>query len=122
MSSDVDTTESGCGRRNRRWPEALKRQIVAETREPGASVSIVARRYDVNANQVFGWRLRYEGWSADGGERSAAARLVPVALQPASSGRPDSGTIEIELPDGVRVRTTGPVDAVVLRHVLSVLR
>jgi transposase len=31
----------------------LKRQIVAETEEPGASVSVIARRHDVNANQVF---------------------------------------------------------------------
>jgi transposase-like protein len=28
--------------RRREWPEALKRQMVAETLEPGASVSIVA--------------------------------------------------------------------------------
>jgi len=34
----------------------LKRQIVAETQEPGASVSVVARRHDVNANQLFKWR------------------------------------------------------------------
>ncbi len=35
---------------------AEKRRIVAETLVPGASVSVVARRYDVNANQVFKWR------------------------------------------------------------------
>jgi transposase len=46
-------------RRNRSWPEALKREIVAASLAPGASVSVVARRYDVNANQVFSWRKRY---------------------------------------------------------------
>jgi transposase len=30
--------------------------MVAETLEPGASVSIVARRHDVNSNQLFRWR------------------------------------------------------------------
>jgi transposase len=40
-------------RRNRSWPEALKREIVAASFAPGASVSVVARRYDVNANQYF---------------------------------------------------------------------
>ncbi len=30
--------------RRRRWSEARKRQIVAESHEPGVSVSIVARR------------------------------------------------------------------------------
>ena len=35
---------NGCGRRrNRFWPEALKREIVAASFEPGASVSVVAR-------------------------------------------------------------------------------
>jgi transposase len=43
------------GRRRER-PEALQRQMVAETLEPGASVSVVARRHDVNTNQLFKWR------------------------------------------------------------------
>ena len=54
---DMDT--SGAKRRYKRWPEALKREIVAATLVPGASVSVVARQYDVNPNQVFGWRRRY---------------------------------------------------------------
>ena len=45
----VDTNRGG----RRIWSEALKRQIVAETLEPGSSVSFVARRHDVNANQLF---------------------------------------------------------------------
>ena len=57
---------SGAKRRHKRWPEALKREIVAATLAPGASVSVVARQYDVNANQVFSWRRRY---------REAASRL-----------------------------------------------
>ena len=40
-------------RRRRRWNEAQKRQIVAETHEPGVSVPMVAQRYNLNANQVF---------------------------------------------------------------------
>ena len=44
--------------RHRAWPESLEREIVAATLVPGASVSRVARRYDVNANQVFAWRRR----------------------------------------------------------------
>lgn len=55
--ADMDTKSSK--RRNKRWPEALKRQIVAATFRPGASVSMVAHRYDVNANQVFSWRRLY---------------------------------------------------------------
>jgi transposase-like protein len=57
--SDVDTNGEKRRRRNKRWPAALKREIVAATYLPGSSVSVVARQYDVNANQVFagaGWR------------------------------------------------------------------
>jgi transposase len=43
----------------RRWPVSVKRRIVEETFIPGSSVSIVARRYDVNTNQVFTWRQQY---------------------------------------------------------------
>src|SRR5215208_6287862 len=40
-------------RRHRAWPGSLKREIVVASLVPGSSVSRVARRYDVNANQVF---------------------------------------------------------------------
>ena len=34
-------------RRRRRWSDAQKRQIVAETCEPGVSVPMVAQRYNL---------------------------------------------------------------------------
>jgi transposase len=40
-------------RRRRRWTVEQKRRIVEETRACGASVSVVARRYDINANLLF---------------------------------------------------------------------
>lgn len=46
----------GEGRRRRLWCGEEKRRIVAETFEDGASVSIVARRHDLNANMLFTWR------------------------------------------------------------------
>src|ERR1700682_4758441 len=75
--SDMDT--SGAKRRHKRGPEALKRQIVAATLVPGASVSVVARQYDVNANQVFSWRKRYrdEPSALAGG---SAPQLIPVTV------------------------------------------
>ena len=48
-------------RRYRSWPEARKREIAAASLAPGTSMSIVARRYDVNTNLVFSWRKRYGG-------------------------------------------------------------
>src|SRR4051794_365982 len=52
----VDTKQQPGQTKRRQYSEALKRQMVAETEVPGASVSIVARRHDVNSNQLFRWR------------------------------------------------------------------
>ncbi len=40
-------------RTRRSWSKEKLRQIVEETLKPGASVALVARGHDVNANQVF---------------------------------------------------------------------
>ena len=39
---------------------AFKRQVVEATLQPGASVSLIAREHDVNANLVFRWRHQYQ--------------------------------------------------------------
>jgi transposase len=51
----------GVGSRRRRRSRTFdeKKRIVAGTDEPGASVSVVARRHDLNANQLFTWRRQY---------------------------------------------------------------
>ena len=111
-------------RRNRSWPESLKREIVAASLAPGASVSVVARRYDVNANQVFSWRKRYRDVPSAATVK-AASRLVPVMVTPepdAAARQPSTAveTIEIALGD-YRVRVGSAVDAQALRRVLDVL-
>ena len=47
--------EAGGGkrRRARKWSDADKRRIVAESYASGATVTAVAKRYDVRANLVF---------------------------------------------------------------------
>ena len=42
--------------RRRRWSVAEKLEIVAQTREAGVTVSLVARRCGVSPNQLFTWR------------------------------------------------------------------
>ena len=123
--SDVDTKVKRC---NKRWPEALKREIVAGSTAPGASVSVVARRYGVNANQVFGWRRRYGEASEPPSVQPSTTGLVPVTITPGPEGEvasppapTTSETIEIEVGDGCRVRVGSSFDGRALKRVLDVL-
>src|SRR3981081_111443 len=116
----MGTTATGRPR-NRSWPEALKREIVAASLAPGSSVSVVARRYDVNANQVFSWRKRYrdEVGGAGGAQLVPAVVVSPDRPSAASPDVPDEG-IEIAL-GFYRLRVGSGVKASVLRLVLDVL-
>ena len=90
---------NGTGKRNRSWPEALKREIVAASFAPGSSVSKVARHYDVNANQVFGWRKRYRDEAGAPAVRSAS-QLIPVVVTaepPAVVPQPSTAAAAIEM-------------------------
>src|SRR3954465_6339384 len=87
---------------------------------PGSSVSRVARRYDVNANQVFAWRRRYRDIASE----PAELRLLPVTVMPdqlegAAPARARE-VIEIALTGGYRVRVGDGVQAATLRLVLDV--
>jgi len=62
-------------RRRRSVEEKLA--IVRETFEPGASVSGVARRHQVNANQVFAWRKLHQDGSLSA--VSAGEQVVPAS-------------------------------------------
>jgi transposase len=124
MNSEVDTVATP-RRRNRLWPEALKREIVAASFEPGASVSVVARRYDVNTNELFAWRKLYRTF--DGAQAGPSGPLllpVTVTADPVAPTAPTSSamdTIEIELGDKYRIRIGSGVDAKALRRVLDAL-
>ncbi|WP_138473434.1 transposase [Poseidonocella sp. HB161398] len=53
---EVLTNERETQRRNRKWPDKLKAEIVAETLRSGATVNAVAARHGLAANQVSAWR------------------------------------------------------------------
>src|SRR3954470_22555537 len=66
--------------RRRRWTAPEKVRMVEETFEPGATVSLVARRHGVAPNQLFTWRRL----AAEGALTAAAAG---EAVVPASEHR-----------------------------------
>ena len=122
-------------RRRRRWSEAQKRQIVAETHEPGVSVPMVAQRYNLNANQVFRWRRLFREPAGDVG----VGRFVPIVVEaargpgagvetmgpPSDDGvaqvSPAAGRMEIVLAGGRRVIVDRAVDGSALARVIGVL-
>jgi transposase len=129
----VDTmVEPGLGEmvRRRFWAQAAKRRMVAETLAPGASVSIVARRHDINANLLFKWKRELapsDNSAVDLAE--PACELVPIGvLGTGSTGTPApawssrTGVMEIELVTGVRIRVDRTVDERALGRVLLALK
>ena len=77
-------------RKRRSYPKALKAQIVAECRAPGASIAAVALSHGVNANLVHKWLRQAER------QATGTPAFVPVLpAQPAAARH-----IEIRLSRG----------------------
>ena len=123
----VDSVEVVGPRRRRSAEERL--QIVAESYVHGMSVARVARKYGINANQVFQWRrLQQDGLLGSFAENSV--KLLPVRVmeervltKPEALAAPAAiGKIHIELPGCVSIRLEGNVDAATVRVVLKSLR
>jgi transposase len=92
--------------RRRRWSASEKRQLVAASLEPGASVSALAREAGIHASQLYGWRRQLRG--------QPPMSFAPVRVAPDAAGIAGPGTIEIEFAKGVRLRITGAADPATL--------
>lgn len=127
------TVEIITGReRRRRWSVADKLRILAECDAPGVQVAEVAARHGIYRSLVFQWRRQ----ARDGLlVAEPTAEFVPVRVadvdrrdepQPEPEPTPPpsrkGAAIEIELPDGIRVRVGEEVSLVALRRVLAALR
>ena len=137
-SADQSVTTDALGRRSgtrRQYTIEEKRQIVQETHVRGASVAVVARRHDLNPNQVFAWRRLYRQGLLKADTAQARAELLPVKVSTptvmpsehaarAPSERTVVGpvpSIEIKLANGHSLIVRGDVEAKHLARVLDVL-
>ena len=140
FAEDIATTDTlgrRTGPRTRHTIEE-KLRIVEETRARGASVATVARRYNVNPNQVFAWRQLYRRGLLKAPGAKADVKLLPVqvstptvlpterAARPAPSEsssqvKPASRLIEIRLSNGHSIVLHGRVDAEALGRVIDLL-
>ena len=121
---EVDGLQGG-RRRRQLWSIDRKRQIIAESFEPGASVAEVARRHGVNANLLFTWR-RQQG-AAKMADNRESPQLVPVTIttEPVSSvpamALEPVGRMEIVLGAGERIIVGADVDTIALARVIKAL-
>lgn len=106
VATDALGRKSG-PRRYRSVEEKIR--IVEEAEQLGTSVAEVARRHDLNANLLFGWRRQYRQ-GVLGRRARASAKLLPVrVMAPQPSVPLSTGVIEIELPNEVRLRVKGEI-------------
>jgi len=121
-------------RKRRSWSDDEKRSICLQTQVAGVSVAQVARRYAMNANQIFNW-LKDERFAPvpDTQRQSPAvdaavflpvevcseppAPCLPSVAVPAPVSR-SNGRLEIELCGGHRLMVEGGFDGVELARLL----
>jgi transposase len=92
---------TGAGRR-RRWPAAVKAQIVAESFSGAATVSEVARRHGLSGAQLFAWRRQARGGRI--GAQPTELPFVPLVMSLPGEGRGPaslSGAVAIEVAGAV---------------------
>ena len=130
--------------RRRRWTPEEKAALMAEVEAEGGQVSVVAERHGISKSLLYNWRSAWKaaglaarasasspaefvqlGVVAAASEHSPAMPMAAGAVCPRSTGLALAervGAIEIDLPDGVRVRVDSGVNEKALRRVLSALR
>jgi transposase len=101
--------------RRRRWSAGEKERLVAASLEAGASVSAVARAADIHPSQLYGWRRRLLRRLPP----AASFAAVRIATEPALTGLPAGGLIEVEFANGSRMRISGALDPVTLTTTLA---
>ena len=108
--------------RRRRWTPADKLRIVQEAFAPGAVAKRVAERHEISTGLLFTWRRQIAASARSGFlpvQVTSGADTSPPAPSRAVPG--PAGVIEIDMPNGVRVRAGHGVDPKVLRGVLAAL-
>ena len=123
--------------RRRRWTAEQKREIAAESLQPGISPVMVARRYGISSGLLYAWRQQLPcgalGAVADTKPRfmrvdvmaglpdmEATTPAPPTTPLASPSAEPD-GWIEIMLSGGDKVRVDAQVNEAALRRVLAAL-
>jgi transposase len=120
-----------------------KAALMAEVEAEGGRVSAVARRHRISKSLLYNWRSAWKAAVLMARASAPAAGFVQLGVVADASGQSPAvgmtaasecrrgvglalteraGAIEIDLPNGVRVRVDGAVNEKALRRVLSAVR
>ena len=112
------------GTERRRWSEANKRGIVAETFAPGTTTTEVARRHRISTGMLFTWRKQLRAELGFPETATSPARFMPLAMIGAPTGpsaHEPGPTIKIDFDGATRVLITGAAPADLVAIVLKAL-
>jgi transposase len=107
---------TGAGRR-RSWTTDQKAQIVAESCAEGATVSAVARRHGLTAQQLFAWRRKAERDNERSPRANGIGFASVVVAAPSRQERHATSAIEVVV-GALTVRVPAGADLSTLQLVL----
>lgn len=112
--------------KRREFSTEEKLRILAQGSAPGSSPALTCRMHGISSGQFYTWRKQFRSGALTGfmpvsmaTDLAALPAPAPVEMPPATLA---AGHVEVELPNGVKLRVTGDVDAGTLRQILSALR
>jgi len=112
----------------RRWPDAVKGRVVAETLLPGATVNAVAMKYGLRPNHLSEWRRQARDCKLVLPALEEPIEFAPLALVPeeqVSASEEAAPLRSCELVDiqfgGVSIRLDGAVTAARVAEIVRAL-
>ncbi len=129
-SAPVDRVEVTVrAERRRRWSAEEKLRIVRETLRPGAVAQVVADQNGIGTGLLYTWRKQMLAAAITGFaavETVAEPPAAPLLPAPAVAGEPSGPAtmdiaVEVELPNGARVRVGNGAGAALLCDVFAAL-
>jgi len=115
--------------RRRQWTPEEKTALLAEVEAEGGRVSVVARRHGISNSLIYNWRA---AWKAAVSMRvpgpmefmpiGMLGRTAEAAAASSACRQGRAGVIDIELPNGVRIRVDALVNEKALSQILRTLK
>lgn len=109
-----DRLEGAPVARRRRWSDEFKAEMVAQSFEPGANVSALAREVGISPSQLFGWRSKAIKRGEVERQEYAAGPVSPQMVT-------GNATVEIMI-NGTTIRAGADVGEEHLERVIRAVR